>query len=89
MAPANSIQVKSPNHQERRDPRLRNGSKSTDFRFNPLQDKNFIKNNEIMAGLALGELEMWIHDSSESQARSKNLKILELGVTKVTLECIL
>ena len=61
MAPANSIQVKSPNHQERRDPRLRNGSKSTDFRFNPLQDKNFIKNNEIMAGLALGELEMWIH----------------------------
>ena len=61
MAQANNIQVKSNGIRERRDPHLRNGSKSTDLRFNPLQDKVFIKNNEIMAGLALGELEMWIH----------------------------
>ena len=61
MIQPNNFQVKSNDHQKRRDPHLRNGSKSTDFRFNPLQDKSFIKNSEIMAGIALGELEMWIH----------------------------
>ena len=61
MTQANNIKIKSLNNNERRDPNLRNGSKSSDFRFNPLEDKSFIKNNEILAGLALGELEMWIH----------------------------
>ena len=54
MTQANKIKVKSLNNNERRDPHLRNGSKSSDFRFNPLEDKSFIKNNEILAGLALG-----------------------------------
>ena len=61
MTQANNIKIKSQSNNERRDPHLRNGSKSSDFRFNPLEDKSFIKNNEILAGLALGELEMWIH----------------------------
>ncbi len=61
MTHPNNIRAKLTNKQERRDPRLRNRSKSTDYRFNPLQDKKFIKNNKILAGLALGELEMWIH----------------------------
>ena len=63
MAQADNIQAQTSFNAERRDPHLRNGPKSKDFRFNPFQDEAFIKNNEIMAGLALGELEMWIHDS--------------------------
>ena len=54
MTHPNNIRAKLTNKQERRDPRLRNRSKSTDYRFNPLQDKKFIKNNKILAGLALG-----------------------------------
>jgi hypothetical protein len=61
MTQAGNIQVQTSFKADRRDPHLRNGPKSTDFRFNPFQDEAFIKNNEIMAGLALGELEMWIH----------------------------
>ena len=61
MTHPNNIRAKLTNKQERRDPRLRNRSKSTDFRFNPLQDKKFIKNIEIFARLALGELEICVH----------------------------
>ena len=89
MTQANNIKIKSLSNNERRDPHLRNGSKSSDFRFNPLEDKSFIKNNEILAGLALGELEMWIHRFIGNPVRLKNLRILELGVIKVMLEFIL
>jgi hypothetical protein len=57
----NNNRVVPTSNPERRDPHLRNGEKSKDARFHPFQDKSFIKNNEIMAGLALGELEMWTH----------------------------
>ena len=61
MPQANNINAQTTSNQERRDPHLRNGEKSKDVRFHPFQDESFIKNNEIMAGLALGELEMWAH----------------------------
>ena len=61
MPQANNINTQTTSNQERRDPHLRNGEKSKDVRFHPFQDESFIKNNEIMAGLALGELEMWAH----------------------------
>ena len=61
LTESSKIEIQSTLNQERRDPHLRNGSKSDDQRFHPFQDKSFIKNNEIMAGLALGELEMWTH----------------------------
>ena len=61
MPQDNNNRVVPTSNQERRDPHLRNGEKSKDARFHPFQDKSFIKNNEIMAGLALGELEMWAH----------------------------
>ncbi len=61
MSRADNFAVQSSSKAERRDPHFRNGAKSKDFRFHPFQDKSFIRNNEIMAGLALGELEMWTH----------------------------
>ena len=61
MPQDNNNRVVPTSNPERRDPHLRNGEKSKDARFHPFQDKSFIKNNEIMAGLALGELEMWTH----------------------------
>ena len=36
-------------------------AQSTCRNLTPFQDETFIRNNEIMAGLALGELEMWTH----------------------------
>ena len=61
MAQVDNIDAQLTFHAERRDPNLRNGAKSKDVRYHPFQDETFIRNNEIMAGLALGELEMWTH----------------------------
>ena len=61
MAQVDNIDAQSTFHAERRDPNLRNGAKSKDVRYHPFQDETFIRNNEIMAGVALGELEMWTH----------------------------
>ena len=36
-------------------------SKSADFRFNPLQEKNSLKMTRLWMDSHLGELEMWIH----------------------------
>ena len=43
LTESSKIETQSTLNQERRDPHLRNGSKSDDQRFHPFQDKSFIK----------------------------------------------
>ena len=56
MAQVDNIDAQSTFHAERRDPNME--QKSKDVRYHPFLE-TFIRNNEIMAGLAL--LEMWTH----------------------------